>query len=293
MRRPPPLAPGEPITVVAPSGPFDDELLRKGLARLGDYDVRVPDNLWSRREGFLAGSDDVRLAELQAALDDREARAILIARGGYGIGRLVAQLNWSEFERNPKWVMGFSDATVLHCALSQRGFRSLHGPNGTTLGRSSTAELEEAVSILRAPTVQRFEGLDFISPGAAEGVLFGGNLTVLFAEAAAGRLKVPRGSVLFLEDVTETSYRVDRMLSALISGGHMAEVAAIVLGEFFDCSPGKFGVDTSDVLRRSLQGLGVPVLLGLPCGHGALNRPLELGATTRVDAARGLLQLDP
>lgn len=284
--------PGDPISVVAPSGPFDDELLRQGLARLGAFDVRVPEQLWSRREGFFAGSDTVRLLELQGALDDTEARAILIARGGYGIGPLLPRLDLSGFERAPKWLMGFSDATVLHAAVNQLGVCSLHGANGTTLSRATTGELGELFALLQGPTSQLFSGLDAWVSGAAEGPLFGGNLTVLFAEAASGRLRIPRGAILFLEDVTETSYRVDRMLAALGAGGHFDHVAGVVLGDFVDCSEGKFGVPTEAVLKRNLQRLGVPVLSGLPCGHGPDNRPLLLGATATLDAARGSLRVE-
>ena len=115
---------------------------------------------------------------------------------------------------------------------------------------------------------------------------------MLFAEAAAGRLEIPAGAVLLLEDVTETSYRIDRMLSALSAGGYFAKIAAVVLGEFVDCSPGKFDVPASKVLAEHLIRLGVPVLAGLPVGHAKRNRPLVIGGETLVDAASGTLSVD-
>lgn len=282
MECPPPIRVGDLIRVVGPSGPFDDELLRAGLARLDRYEVLVPADLWGRRAGFFAGSDEARLRELKEALDDPSAKAVLVARGGYGLQRLLPHLDFEQFKKRPKWVIGFSDVTTLHLALGQRGFVSLHAQNGTTLARSSDAEVSELCQLLEGEQSQTFTGLGTIAGGAAEGPLFGGNLTVLFAEAASGRLHLPAGALLFLEDVTETSYRVDRMLTSLIDGGHLSQVAGVVIGEFFDCSPGKFEVPVLDVLEERLRSLRVPVVHGFPCGHGAVNRPLLLGAYGRL-----------
>lgn len=278
MKCPPPIAVGDIIRVVGPSGPFDDTLLRAGLARLDRYDVRVPADLWGRRLGFFAGSDDVRLQELKDALEDPSASAILIARGGYGLSRLLPHLDFERLKERPKWVIGFSDVTTLHLALNQRGLVSLHAPNATTLAHSSDDEVAELCQLLEGGFSQTFSALEIISGGTAEGPLFGGNLTVLFAEAASGRLCVPTGALLFLEDVTETSYRVDRMLTALIDGGHLSTISGLILGDFVDCSPGKFEVPVRDVLRERLTRLGVPVVEGFPCGHGKVNRPALLGA---------------
>lgn len=282
------LQPGDPIDVVAPSGPFDDGLLRVGIERLGDFSLRVPDDLWGRRFGFFAGDDETRLAELQRALDG-DARAILVARGGYGIARILGRIDFERFTANPKWLIGFSDVTCLHAALTARGIASLHAPNATTLAGASDYEVRELLRLLSGSSPQPIDGLSAWSGGRASGTLFGGNLTVLFAEAAAGRLDVPDGAVLFLEDVTETSYRVDRMLTALEVGGHLARAAGVVLGDFHDCSPGKFSVPVADVLRDRLIPLGIPLAANLPVGHGARNLPLLCGRSVTLDADTGRL----
>jgi muramoyltetrapeptide carboxypeptidase len=129
-----------------------------------------------------------------------------------------------------------------------------------------------------------FEGLGVLTPGRAEGPLVGGNLALLHACAAAGRLSLPEGCVILLEDVTERPYRVDRMLATLEAGGHLGRAAAIALGDFHQCDPGADGVTVEEVLRDRLGRLGVPVVRGLPVGHARRNEPLVLGALARVDA---------
>jgi muramoyltetrapeptide carboxypeptidase len=291
MLFPPPLPGGALVRVVAPSGPFDAQLLRDGLGRLADFEVRIPESMMGRQSGFFAGTDAERLRELQEALDCPETAAILIARGGYGIARLLPHLNFDALLTRPKWLIGFSDATVLHATLSSRGLASVHGPNGTTLARATQAEVLRLQHILAGLPVEDISGLTSWHPGTSTGPLFGGNLTVLFAEAASGRLQIPSGSILFLEDVTETSYRVDRMIEALRAGGHLDRASAIVLGDFHDCSPGKFSVPVEDVLRSSLTSLGVPVLANLPLGHGTRNAPLVCGAQATVNSENGRLKL--
>lgn len=293
MHAPAPLLPGATIAVVAPSGPFDADELARGLARLGQFQVRLPPQLATRRQGYLAGSDQERLTELQAALDDPSVAAVLIARGGFGLGRIIDHLDFSAFRRHPKWVVGFSDATVLHARLWSMGYRSLHAPNATTLARSSPEDCEAVQRALLGTDCPLFE-LVGARAGSATGRLVGGNLTVLFTEAAAGRLSFPEQSLLFIEDVTETSYRVDRMLHALLSGGHLDSVVGLIVGDFTDCSPGKFGVDVNTVLLDFAERLGLPTASGLPVGHGARNYPLIMSSSARLDVAtpRATLSLE-
>jgi muramoyltetrapeptide carboxypeptidase len=292
-----PLRAGDAIFVVGPSGPFDEGLFEAGLALLRQhYRLIVPAGLAGRRSGFLAGSDSERQEELEAAFRDPTAGAIWLARGGYGLARLAPTLDWSALLARPRWLVGFSDATVLHLGAQARGLVSLHAPNVTTLSGTSEGDFAALVALLEAPWApHQLTGLRPAVRAAAEsevivGPLVGGNLTVLFAEAVAGRLQLPADHVLFLEDVTETSYRVDRMLTALEQGGHLRQTRAVVLGDFEDCSPGKFEVPVELVLRERLAPLGVPVLSGMPVGHGAQNQPLLLGAAVELDCAAGVLR---
>lgn len=287
---PRPLRPSAILAVVAPSGPFDAEQLRAGLGRLSHYAVRVPETLWSRRLGYLAGTDTERQEELQQALDDPGIDGIVIARGGFGLGRIISGISWDAFRRHPKWLIGFSDATVLHARLWSMGFKSLHAPNATTLARVTErdfAALDRALCATDRPTFD----LETVRPGSARGVLLGGNLTVLFTEAVAGRLQLPKDTLLFVEDVSETSYRVDRMLDALWAGGHLKNIVGMIFGDFTDCSPGRFGVDVLDVLRSFAERLSVPVVTGLPVGHGLRNYPLTLGTGAQLEARPRVAQL--
>lgn len=235
------------------------------------------------RKGFLAGTDERRRRELDEALADTEARAVIAARGGYGLTRIVHAVGWRSLLAHPKWLVGFSDITALHVEAARLGVASLHAPNVAGLGRGDASTRSAWTEALEAPGAARtLTDLRAWRRGTATGPLFGGNLTVLFHCHAAGRLAIPSGAVLLLEDVSEPSYRLDRMLSALLVSGALDRVAAVVVGSFTDCGPGRHGVPTEAVLRERLGELGVPVVAGAPVGHGRQNVPVHLGYTAEV-----------
>lgn len=306
LRAPPALAPGDRVVVIAPSSPFEAVLAWRGLGFLASrYRVRFDRGalraedgrrrgIFSRR-GYLAGDDDRRREELAQALAADDVRAIIAARGGYGASRFCDDLPWHQLAERPKWIVGFSDITALHVEAARVGVASLHAPNLTALGRSDAHVRAAFLQALERPgQARRYDALSVLAPGRAEGTLTGGNLTLLHACAAAGRLALPEASVLFLEDVTERPYRIDRMLTTLIRGGHLAPVRAVVIGDFTECPPGPDGVTVEAVLVERLGGLGVPVVAGVPAGHGLRNDPLVLGGRAAVDAhgALGAVTLD-
>ncbi len=287
MIGPQPLAPGDVVAVIAPSGPFEHALAWRGLAFLAErYKVRVRRDAF-RRSGYLAGDDARRREELSQALVAPDVRAVLAMRGGYGASRILDGLPWGSLAESPRWLVGFSDITALHVEAARVGVMSLHAPHVAVLGRCDRVARAELVAYLEDPHRERVhDGLRTIVGGDASGPLFGGNLALLHACAAAGRLAVPAGAVVFLEDVGERPYRLDRMLTTLLSGGHLASAGAFVLGDFTDCGPGPDGVEHEAVLAERLAPLGVPVVAGLAAGHGARNLPLVLGAPARVSAGR-------
>ncbi|WP_437987594.1 S66 peptidase family protein [Sorangium sp. So ce117] len=308
---PPALRPGDTVAVIAPSSPFEHVLARVGIGWLaqryrvlfdagegppppfdGDGDGRrgAPPSLSApshhglfARAGYLAGSDARRSDELARALSHPGVRAIFAARGGYGANRFVHRLDWSALAAHPRWIVGFSDVTALHVEAARAGVASLHGVHVTALGRGDARARAALIRALEDPLGERrFDGLTTLRAGVAEGPLFGGNLALLHACAAAGRLRVPEGCILLLEDVTERPYRIDRMLATLDVGGHLAPAAAVVLGDFDQCAPGPDGITVDEVLRDRLLPLGIPVVAGLPIGHGHRNEPAILGGHARV-----------
>jgi muramoyltetrapeptide carboxypeptidase len=274
------------VRVIAPASPFDVPLVWRGLGWLSErYRVRFDRGIFTR-SGYLCGDDDRRRAELEHALAEPDTQAIFCTRGGYGISRLAHHVDWSTLREQPRWIVGFSDVTALHVEAAAQRVASLHAPNMTGLGRGDARTREALVDALERPRAQRvFDGMEAVFPGRAAGVLSGGNLTLLHACAAAGRLQLPERCVLVLEDVSERPYRIDRMLTTLIAGGHLASVVGVVLGEFDRCHPSGDAVRVEDVLRERLALLGVPVASGLPVGHGVNNRPLMLGAAVELTAS--------
>jgi muramoyltetrapeptide carboxypeptidase len=284
FRMPPPLEPGSLVAVVAPASPFDRDELFRGLAWLRTrYRLRISTDIFSR-SGYLAGDDGRRLRELTSAMTDHEVAAIIAARGGYGTMRILDRLPWDDFANAPKWLVGFSDVTALHLQASDRGVCTLHAPNVTGLGRSITAgERASLLHALEDPSAAPiWTELTMVHDGEAEGLVIGGNLALVEAMAAADRLHVPEGAILVLEDVTERPYRIDRMLTALRLGGHLARASAIVFGGFTQCEPGADAVTVEDVVTHLAESLRIPVALGAPFGHGAPNHTFVLGRRARL-----------
>ncbi|HEY3257028.1 MAG TPA: LD-carboxypeptidase, partial [Polyangiaceae bacterium] len=206
--------------MIAPSGPFDRTLVLRGMGWLRQrYRVEFDWSIFERR-GFLAGSDARRLDELNRALAEPGLAAIVAARGGYGLTRIAHLADYGPLLRHPKWIVGFSDVTALHVEAAALGMASMHGPNAAALGRSDDWTQQRFIRALEIPGAKtRFDGLCALRPGLARGRLAGGNLSLLFACQASGRLRLPAGAILLIEDVTESAYRVDRMLSALLASG--------------------------------------------------------------------------
>jgi muramoyltetrapeptide carboxypeptidase len=280
---PPPLAPGDAIAVVAPSSPFPRDELWRGLAWLRcRYRIRMGVGALAR-DGYLAGDDARRTAELTRAMLDDEVRAIVAARGGYGALRLIDALPWARFAARPKWLVGFSDITALHAMAWRAGVASVHGPNVTGLARRDTVARASWLAALERPTGSRsWTRLQVLRDGEARGPIVGGNLTLVHAMAAAGRLVIPDGAILALEDVSEPPYRLDRMLTSLAVGGHLDRVSALVLGGFDACDPRPDGRTAEEVLDERCGRLGIPILAGAPFGHGARNEAFVVGADVLV-----------
>jgi len=246
-----------------------------------------------RRRGFLAGSDAERLADLNAMLRDPAIDAVWALRGGYGTMRLLASLVPPE---PPRAFLGFSDNTAVHIHLLRAGLVSFHGPHA---GGELPPLAEECLRRVlfndtaagRLPLPPAGPGPLTLVPGKAEGELIGGNLALL--AALCGTLWQPsaRGRVLFVEDVGEAGYRVDRLLRQLQLAGVLEGVAGLAGGRFTECGTAEDTAEVAATLREFAEELGVPAVLGLPIGHDADNWTLPLGVRARLDADAGSLSL--
>jgi muramoyltetrapeptide carboxypeptidase len=295
--RPPPLRPGDVVRVVAPSGPIDGEVLERGAAVLRELglEVRMRADITARR-AYLAGDDARRLEEWREAASDREAKALFCARGGYGAMRLLPRLEPARLVHPPRWVIGFSDATVLHAALNQAGLITVHGPMVSTLARTTPDAIRHLVALLFgrdvpaeaevAPGVPRpgagCVGTGVIRAGRATGTLLGGSLSMLAHLCGTPWLPRMAGAVLFIEDVDERPYRLDRYLTQLRLAGALDGVRAVCVGHLTQCDyAGQSGADT---VRELVRAMGVPAIEGLAAGHEDANLALPLGAVVSVVA---------
>lgn len=283
------LRPGSVVAVVAPSGPFDRDLFLSGIRKLeARYEVRFESAIYAKH-GFLAGRDERRAEEMLAALLDPRVDAIVCARGGYGATRLLETLDVELVRSARKLLVGFSDVTALHALWARAGVRSIHGSMVAALGRSEPTLFGRWLRAVEGGTLREVGGLATVRGGVAEGLLVGGNLSVLCAMLGTPFAPDVRGRVLFLEDIGEQPYRVDRMLTSLHHAGWFRGAAAVVLGAFTDSRPGRDGVTVDEVLRERFSPLGIPVLSGLSAGHIDDNLELPFGTRVRVDADRGTL----
>jgi muramoyltetrapeptide carboxypeptidase len=289
--KPPALLPGDTVGVMAPGATVDGARLERGITALGELGYRVKlSHHAADRTGILAGSDDLRAAEVKRFFQDSEVRAVFGARGGYGCGRLLPLLNFSELARTPKIFLGFSDATFLLNALVDGGLVSFHGPMVATdfahgLSQRSLAHLRTLLSGGGAGL--ELEAREVIRGGSAEGLLIGGCLSVVVAMLATPWQPTFDGRILFLEDTGEKAYRIDRMLVQLRQSRVFERIAGIVFGALrpVDSSEQERDLITGFVAEQT-AGLRCPVLCGLEAGHGTENLTLPLGVRVRLDSAR-------
>ncbi|MFE6355995.1 LD-carboxypeptidase [Streptomyces rochei] len=299
LTRPPRLAPGARVAVVAPSGPVPEECLQAGLdvLRGWDLDPVVAPHVLDRHAAFdyLAGTDADRAADLQTAWCDPSVDAVLCARGGYGVQRMADLLDWEAMRAaGPKVLVGFSDITALHEAFATRlGLVTLHGPMAAGIDFLKNARAQEHLkATLFAPETVRViaSGGTPLAPGRARGVTLGGCLCLLAAEVGSPHARASaRGGLLCLEDVGEETYRLDRYLTQLLRAGLLDGVRGILLGSWHACEPYE---RLRPMLADRLGGLGVPVVEDFGFGHceGALTIPF--GVTAELDADAGTLTLD-
>lgn len=300
MIRPPALRPGARVALVAPAGPVAPDAVDRAVDRVRAWGWEPRLGRHARgRHGYLSGTDAQRLEDLNDALRS-DTDAVWSLRGGYGTMRILEEIDWQALAARPRPVIGFSDNTALHLAIQRLGVVSLHGPHPAAADLTRFSE----DGLLRALTVPEPAGrlpfpvgspgrAETLRGGVAEGRLVGGNLSLLAATAGTPYAVRAEGAILFLEEVGETSYRVDRLLSQLRLARLLDGIAGVAVGTFSGCTVQSTPDNPSatDVLRDRLCDLGVPVAVGFPFGHVPDNWTLPLGARARLDADAGTLEL--
>jgi muramoyltetrapeptide carboxypeptidase len=283
------------VAVLSPAGPVRDrEAFEEGLKRLRRWGLRpTPSKHVLESFGFLAGQDAGRLADLQAAISDPAVRGIFCARGGYGVTRILDQIDFGPLACDPKPIVGYSDVTALLAgAWNSAGLVGFHGPMVLSDGfDAATEELQR--TLLFEPASRRTLPPDasgtpphVMNAGVAEGPLVGGNLSILAALQGTPHAPRSAGAIVFIEDTDEAPYRIDRMLTQLVQARFFDGVAGVVAGDFANASA-PAGTDATDldwVLHDRLGRLKVPVAHGFPFGHRSRSWTLPVGVRARLEA---------
>ena len=307
-RKPPRLRAGDTVGLVAPASALTlpDELDRAihwitGMGLVPKLGQHV-----GEQYGYLAGTDAARASDLDAMFADPDVRAIFAIRGGWGGARILPLLDWNGIRDNPKLLIGYSDTTALHLAIAARaGFATLHAPNGaSSWQKESWDSLWQIAFAAGTPVLGGADVEDAVgrpartlTGGTARGRLLGGNLTILSTLMGTGWLPDFDGAILFVEDINEDPYRVDRMFQQLKLGGILDRVGGVIFGQCTRCGSPAPDSDTftlDDVVDQYLGALGKPAIAGFDTGHVGNQLSLPVGVDVEFDAtARTLRMLDP
>lgn len=292
--KPPYLKKGDTIMILSPAGKIRD---RKGidagieLANHWGLVVFFGNHLLSQ-DGSFAGTDQERTEDMQKALDDPSIKAIWASRGGYGTVRIIDNLDFSVFVERPKWIVGYSDITILHNKAHELGFQSIHAQMPVTLDLENPDQKESMSSLHRAlfgkKLQYKIESDEKNRLGEGMGQLVGGNLSIVYSMLASDTNLDMRGKVLFLEDVGEALYHVDRMMISLKRAGYFKECEGLIIGDFrLKKNEGnKFGKTLQELVLEAVEGTDFPVIFDFPAGHIDDNRALILGSYIELKSAK-------
>jgi muramoyltetrapeptide carboxypeptidase len=286
---PPYLQPGDTIGMVCPAGymPFEKAQTCINTLQQWGYKVKIGKTLGSRHNYF-SGTDDERLLDLQTMLDDAAVKAILCGRGGYGLSRIIDRIDFSQFKQNPKWIIGYSDITILHAHLYSNVYTaSLHSPMAAAFndGGAENIFIQALRKILGGGQTQYTIGPHaFNRQGIADGVLIGGNLSLIAHLVGSASVVDMAGKILFFEDVGEYIYNVDRMLLQLKRAGMLDKLAGIIVGSFTEMKDTliPFGQQVYEIIFDKIKEYHYPVCFNFPVGHTENNYPLVHGAVHKL-----------
>lgn len=295
IKTPPYLKPGDTIGIVCPAGymPFEKaaECVRVLQEEWG-FKVKVGSTLGSRSETYFSGTDEERLADFQKMLDDDEISAVLCGRGGYGMGRIIDQIDFKKFRKKPKWVIGFSDITIFHTHLyTNYHISSLHAPMAAAFNEEGY--LNEYVLSLKAALEGKWikytcAGHELNRPGEAVGELVGGNLALLVHGIGTSSELKTAGRILFIEDIGEQKYSIDRMMHQLKRSGKLDDLAGLIVGCFADTkdTDRPFGEDVRHIIFNAVKEYKYPVCFDFPVSHNTENYALKNGVGHKLKVTK-------
>jgi len=291
LKAPPYLQKGDQVMLVAPAGCIENDVsLVLAESLLTSWGLKVVRGKYVLEQtGSFAGSDKQRLEDLQKALDNPKIKAIWAVRGGYGSMRIVSQLNFNKFIKNPKWIIGFSDITTLHSVIHNLGYKSMHGIMPISLLNDNKLT-EKAIDSLYNALFGK--DLEYIFPsssknryGSAQGVIVGGNLSLLQSLLGTPSHIKTKNKILFIEEIGEELYRIDRLLQSLKLAGVFKGLLGLVVGGFTDVKTDKHWKDNNyqDLILNTVKEYDFPVIFNVPAGHIDENRALILGGEVVIN----------
>ena len=295
---PPYLKPGDTIGIVCPAGFMPFEKAQTCIETLTEWGFNVvPGKTLGSQYHYFSGTDKERCEDLQQMMDDKNIDAILCGRGGYGTGRIIDELDFSKFKKKPKWIIGFSDITVLQCHLfSNFKIASLHAPmaaafNDGEFKNQYIQSLHDALLGRKAGYKTKGNILD--QPGKTKGILVGGNLSLLVNVIGTSSDIQTKNKILFIEEIGEYIYSVDRMMYQLKRSGKLDNLKGLIIGRFSDMKDTTipFGQTAEDAIKELVKDYDYPVCFGFPVSHDKENYALKVGVTYKLKVGKEMVEL--
>jgi muramoyltetrapeptide carboxypeptidase len=296
---PPYLKKGDVIGIVCPSGYMPEEKIQACEKVLSsDWGFKVKKGFTVGNQfHYFSGTDSERLSDLQSMLDDKDVKAILFGRGGYGMSRIIDDIDFKAFRKNPKWIIGFSDITLLHSHIHEQfNIATLHAPMGGAFNNDN-GDNDFLQSLRKALTGKKLNYQAAVQPfnrtGKAEGKLIGGNLTLIAHACGTGSDYNTKGKILFLEEIGEYLYNIDRMLYQLKRSGKFEGLAGLVIGGFTNNKDTEipFGKSVEEIISDIVAEYDFPVCFGFPVSHEKENYALKVGVEYKLNVAKSSVVL--
>lgn len=288
---PPYLQPGDRIRIVSPAGKVQKDKVLPGIKLLQDegYNVVVGKHVFDKHFQY-AGTDLQRAADFQEAINDPDTKAIICARGGYGTVRIIEKIDFSPLLKNNKWIIGFSDITILHTVLNKLGLASIHGamPGFFVENKKMTRSFLSLMELISTGKSQfDIKAHELNLNGSCTGELVGGNLSLIYSLQGTPWQLETRGKILIIEDLTEYFYHLDRMMQNLRLAGQLKDLAGLIVGGFTEMkdNDSPFGKTAYEIIMDAVQDYHFPVCFDFPAGHIPKNLALMLGSNYHLDVA--------